>query len=51
MPDCARCSHPHEIHQHYRSNMTDDCAVRDCDCRTYKAPPGRLRRCLERWLR
>lgn len=48
LPDCARCSHPHEWHVHYRDG--DDCGT--CtDCRSYKPPPGRVRRWLERWLR
>jgi hypothetical protein len=51
MPDCARCSHPHEIHQHYRSNMTDDCAVLGLRLPHLQGSSRPVRRWLERWLR
>jgi hypothetical protein len=50
MPDCDRCSHPHEVHQHYRTNMTDDCGMLSCPCPGYRHPPGRLLAWARRWL-
>lgn len=48
MPDCDRCGHPFEVHCHYRDGT--DCGI--CvDCRSYRTPPGRFRRWVERLLR
>lgn len=49
-PDCDRCEHPWEIHQHYRANLSDDCGMLTCFCHSYKRPPGKLVSWCRKWL-
>lgn len=42
-PGCRRCTHPWDIHQHYRRGTS--CSTPGCSCRRYRTPWwGRLAR-------